>query len=62
MKRLRKGSAVYVTGWPKLKGTCTQVRKHSACVLFPIRKFEWFPINRLHVCGFDGDGSSVGWR
>jgi hypothetical protein len=60
-KKPRKGSAVYVTGYPHLRGTVTQVRTRSACVLFPIRKFQWFPIDRLHVTGFDGDGSSVGW-
>jgi hypothetical protein len=47
--RLRKGAEVIVTGWPKLRGTVTQVRKRAACVLFPIRRFAWFPIDRLRV-------------
>jgi hypothetical protein len=41
---LRKGSAVEVTGWPKLRGTCTEIRKKHARVLFPIRSWAWFPI------------------
>ena len=61
-KRIRKGSAVEVAGWPRMRGTVTQVGRRAARVLFPVRVFEWFPINRLRVVGFDGDGSSVGWR
>ena len=61
-KKMVKGSAVEVTGYPHLRGTVTQIRKRTACVLFPIRSFAWFPIDRLRVVGFDGDGSSVGWR
>ncbi len=60
--RLRKGSAVYVTGWPKLRGTVTEVRKRAARILFPVRCFQWFPIDRIRVVGFDGDGSRVHWR
>ena len=71
-KKLRKGSAVRVLAgyeldghpWPKqmMSGTVTQVGRHKARVLFPIRSFYWLPIKFLEVTGFDGDGSSVHWR
>lgn len=71
MKRLRKGSAVEVkrdfagfNPWPEhlRRGTVTQIGRRQARVLFPIRVFYWIPIEMLKVVGFDGDGSSVGWR
>jgi len=71
-QRLRKGSAVEVSPtytvngmkWPKhlFTGTVTQVGKTKARVLFPLRSFYWLPIDVLKVIGYDGDGSSVGWR
>ncbi len=69
---LRKGAAVEVLvkltpsglRWPAhlRRGTVTQVGRHRARVLFPIRAFYWFPRELLRVVGFDGDGSAVGWR
>lgn len=77
-KKMQKGSAVEVRSdfqhglwgfnpdmpWPRhlRHGTVTQVGKRKARVLFPIRVFYWLPIAALKVVGFDGDGSSVGWR
>lgn len=71
MKKMRKGSAVVITAkynvdgspWrgPK-RGTVTQMGRHNARVLFPIRKFVWLPKDLLKVVGYDGDGSSVHWR
>jgi hypothetical protein len=71
-KKLRKGSAVRIKvlldesgkRWPEhlRTGTVTQIGKNRARVLFPIRSFYWLPIEWLQVTGFDGDGSSVGWK
>ena len=71
-KKLRKGSAVEVnpkyqvngTLWPEhlYRGTVTQIGRTKARVLFPIRVFYWLPIDMLKIVGYDGDGSSVGWK
>jgi hypothetical protein len=61
MKKIRKGSAVKVLS-DGSRGTVTEVRKNVVRVLFPIRKFAWIAKSNVRVIGFDGDGSSVGWR
>jgi hypothetical protein len=60
-RNFKKGTAVRVfqSGF---SGTVTQVTRDKVRVLFPIRSFHWLNKSDVIITGFDGDGSSIGWK